>query len=386
MKKRLSITRLAGAIVIAFLVGCVAEAIFGSLLSFEVAAGLSLILSLIPGNVSKMGITTMAIQTEVWVDNVEGNLFKDDAFLLKSMDDSKYVSNRTVHIPNAGAPPGVQKGRVISGTPTNPQTREDTEVTYDIGEFTTDPIIITDAEEKELSYDEMSSELSEMQSVLNERVAEDILLAWAPTGTALLNDGVTVNANILRTSGVPRNNVKAEKLTYDAHVTGATGKRLGFGMYDVKCARTAAKNAKWPRDGWYCLLDAEMYDQLMQDMTETQYTSFASTMNAETGELGKLYGFTFYDRSTALRYTNANTPVARAYGEAGATTDNGAALFWRDKYVSRAVGTTRVFDQKDSPSHYGDVFSSLVRAGGAKRRKTEVGVLAIVQASPEVGV
>lgn len=377
--KRLSIVRLAAAVLIAFIVGAIGMAAFDTPLAFFVGGGISLGLSLLPGTASQMGAAFMAIQTEVWVDRVEGNLFKDNDFLLKSIDDSKYVNNRTVHIPNAGAPPGVQKNRVINGTPTNPQTREDTDLEYTIGEFTTDPIIITDAEEKELSYNEMDSELSEMQSVLNERVAEDILLSWAATGTATLVDGVTVNANVLRTSGVDRNNLKADRIRVDAHLPGTAGSRLAFCMYDVKTVQKMLNSQRVPKKGRYGLLDSDMYSQLINDMTETQYTSFASTMNAEEGILGRLYGFTFYERSTVLAYNNAATPVVKPYGEANVSTDNAAALFWYEGYVSRAVGETRVFDQEDSPSHYGDVFSSLVRAGGSKRRKTEVGVVAVVQ-------
>lgn len=362
--------------------GAIGMAAFGSVLAFFVGFGLSLFLSLLPG--STKGMAFMALNKEVWQDRIEENLFQDNQFILKSVDDSQYVDNKTVHIPNAGAPPGVEKNRVIDGTPTNPQKREDSEVTYDIAEFTSDPIIITDAEEKELSYDKMDSELSETQLALDERISEDILINWAPTGTALLADGVTTNNNILRTTGVDRNDLSKPRVKYAAHLPAATGDRLGLCVYDIKQAQTAANKARWPKKGRCALLDSDMYAQLVQDMSTTQYQDFSKVIDPATGVVGQLYGFTFYERNTVLKYTNADLPALRPYGAAGAATDNAAALFWYEGYVSRAIGEGRFFEQKDSPTAYGDMYSTLVRAGGSKRRKTEVGVLAIVQAVPAV--
>ena len=46
----------------------------------------------------------MAIQKEIWQDHIEGNLFKNNEFLLASTDASLYVlQGKVVHIPQAGA-------------------------------------------------------------------------------------------------------------------------------------------------------------------------------------------------------------------------------------------------------------------------------------------
>ena len=64
----------------------------------------------------------MALNQEVWVKDVVANLFPENSFASQSVDDSDYVSNKTVHIPNAGAPPSVVKNRAFQAggaTPTS---------------------------------------------------------------------------------------------------------------------------------------------------------------------------------------------------------------------------------------------------------------------------
>ena len=49
----------------------------------------------------------MALNKQVWLNTIVENFFPDNSFATKSIDDSVFVSNKTVHIPNAGAPSGV---------------------------------------------------------------------------------------------------------------------------------------------------------------------------------------------------------------------------------------------------------------------------------------
>jgi uncharacterized protein (DUF697 family) len=327
------------------------------------------------------GAHTAGLSQEIWSGRIEGNLFKDNEFLLKSVDDSENVDYKTVHIPQSGATPSISKNRVKGGARTNPNTRTDQEVTYDIGEFTTDPILITNAEEVELSYNKIDSELSEMQLALNERVAEDILISWAPTGTALLPDGATTNANILRSTGII-NNDPATVVSALSYTLGATGNRLKFTLYDVKAARTHLGKLNVPKKGRHMLMSEDACNQIIDDLIVTKYRQDASNVfDVKEGTITRLMGFDIHVRSSSLIYTNAGTPVVKAYGAAGAADDNEAILFWYEGYMSRAVGGTIIYYQAGSPGDYGDVFSCLVRCGGAKRRKTEVGVGAIVQAA-----
>ena len=385
MKKQLSILRLTGAFLLAIGAGTIGMAAMGSLLGFIIFFLVSLTLSFLPGKT--VGLIKTGLSTEVWIDRIEENLYKDNEFLKQAIDDSQYVNNITVHIPNAGAPPAITKNRVIDGTPTNATKREDAMVSYDIAELTSDPFIITSKEQAELSYNKMDSELFNLYAANSERVAEEMLLAWAPTGTSVLADGVTVNKNIMRTSGVLKNDLKAAPGTVDSHIDGTTGKRLTFGMWDVQQMQKAMNKQNISKSDRNWLVDSEMYSQLVSDMSATQYTDFSRAVDEKEGIVGKLYGFTFYSRSTVLVYSNDATPVLRPYGAVPAATDCAGSLIWWTGAVSRAKGQTEMYVQTDNPIYYAKYLcSTLVRAGGAKRRKTEVGVFAMVQGTPDAGV
>ena len=95
------------------------------------------------------------VEVEMWSDFIASNLFKGYEFILRSFDASKYVlQGKVVHIPQAGGTPTVVKNR--SSLPATAVKRTDTDVTYAIDEFTTDPVIIEDAASVQLSYDKMS--------------------------------------------------------------------------------------------------------------------------------------------------------------------------------------------------------------------------------------
>ena len=53
----------------------------------------------------------MALNVEIWKREIVNGLFADNSFAVNSVDDSAYVNAKTVHVPNAGSPSGVVKGR-----------------------------------------------------------------------------------------------------------------------------------------------------------------------------------------------------------------------------------------------------------------------------------
>lgn len=302
----------------------------------------------------------MAIEKEIWQNHIEGNLFKGNEFLNDMVNADEFVlAGKVVHIPQAGGTTTVVKNR--SSLPASVTTRTDTDVTYPLDEFTTDPVKISNAETVELSYDKRESVLSESQSALRETIAESVLIAVAPSGAS----------RFLRTGGS----------AIVAHMPDATGNRKKFDPSDLKKA-----GAKMDKDGVsmenrFCLMSSDMYDQFTDGLTESQYRDFSRAYDEKTGVVGKLYGFTIRKRSSVLTYTNATPPVVKAYGAAGAATDNDAVLCWQKDALERALGTIVAYENIGDPTYYGDIYSFLVRMGGRKRRSDQKGVLAIIQDS-----
>ena len=302
----------------------------------------------------------MAIQREIWQDHIEGNLFKNNEFLLASTDAGQYVlQGSEVHIPQAGAVANVVKNR--SSLPGTVVQRADTDITYSLDEYTTDPILIPYAETIELSYNKRESVLSEYESSLKQTIADNILVAWSPSAAT----------SLLRTTGG----------AVASHLTGTTGNRKAFLSKDLKAAQLQLNKQNVPMENRYALMSADMFQQMTDDLSVTEYRDFSAAYNVKDGILGRLFGFNIMMRSNVVTYTNDTTPVVNAYGATPATTDNDAVICWQMDALERAVGAIKFFEKIDDPTYYGNVYSVSVRMGGRLRRSDTKGVVAIIQAA-----
>jgi hypothetical protein len=304
------------------------------------------------------GFAFMAVQKENWVDYILGNLFKDNEFLKKCYREDDSVLNGTVvHIPQAGSKPVVIKNRTL--LPGVAVQRTDTDVTYPLDWYTTNPTVITNAEEKEVSYDKMSSVIGEHVEVLNDTLADDILYKWAPT----------TSATIIRTTGVADGVALAPV---------AAGTRKALLAKDLRIAQATMNKAGISRTERYALIPEDMMTQLMADTTLTG-SQIQLLLDAKEGKVVKLFGFEIMTRVHAGVYDNTGTPVPKTPETAGATTDNLCVLCWQKNAVALAQGTVDFFENKQDATYYGDVYSAGVRCGGRKRRSDAAGVIAIVQ-------
>ncbi|MEG2760163.1 MAG: hypothetical protein RR921_02380 [Mucinivorans sp.] len=294
----------------------------------------------------------MAIQREIWEQEIVENLWPANPHLNLCVNADQYVlQGKVVHIPNAGAAPVTQKNR--TSLPASVARRQDIDVTYALDEYTSDPVLIVNADKAELSYDKRSSVLADTQQSINESVGVMMLYNWAPMAS-----------RILRTSGA----------AVPAHV--GIGSRRKFALSDLKKAQKQFNIDNVPTDGRYAIIDAEMMDQLTDQLTETQYRDFSSVIDPATGVVGRLYGFTLLSRSQVLSYVGLN---AVEPGTAVSPATCAAALCWHTSSVERALGAVNFFEKEGDPQYYGDIYSALVRLGGRIRRSDGKGVLAIVQ-------
>ena len=117
----------------------------------------------------------MALQKEIWLNSIVELLFASNTFAARSVNHSAFVTDKTVHVPNAGSAPGVVKNR--STFPGTASQRTDYDLTYDINEYSTDPIHLQYSEEVELSYNKRESILKQMKAALAEAVHADLVAA-----------------------------------------------------------------------------------------------------------------------------------------------------------------------------------------------------------------
>lgn len=300
----------------------------------------------------------MAIQKEIWTAAIVENLFASNSFLSKAFNADEYVNQgKTVHIPQAGAPSGVKKNR--TELPATVAKRTDTDVTFVLDEYTTNPICIPHADTVELSYDKRESVLRNDKLKLADEVALSFIDAWSPAATRCIE---TTGAEV------------------DAYTPKATGKRKGLCKADVLALMTKFNAEDIPQEGRYLLLDAYMYSQLLADLTQSENMAFLACTDAANGIVGKLFGFNVMTRSTVALYDA--TKAKKAWSAEGAATDLAAALAWHEQSVCRALGEVKAFENEGDPTFYGDIYSFLIRAGGRILRSDNKGVAAIVQGTP----
>lgn len=297
----------------------------------------------------------MALQKEIWLNSIIELLFADNTFAARSINHSAFVTDKTVHVPNAGSAPAVTKNRSVF--PASASQREDYDLTYTINEYSTAPIHLQHSEAVELSYNKRESILKQMKAALADSVHADLVAAWVPTGYAKVG-----------TSGAAA----------PAHMPSSTGNRQSMTKADVLAVKSLFDLDDIPQTGRCMLLDAVMYNQLMASLSDSEANAFNASVNAQRGILGNLYGFDFYMRSTVLRVNAAGTTL----NPTAAATTSAAGIAWQEDCVSRAEGNHQIFDDTDNPLFYGDVMSALVRAGGSYIRNDKKGVAVIYQVTP----
>lgn len=329
-------------------------------LPFAGVLGGGAVLSLFGGAAS--GVLNMGLQVEVWHNAIVGNLFADNSFLSKAFNADDYVNDKKVHIPNAGAPSKVQKNRGVVPAAVNKRTDRDVE--YEMDEYTTDPIYIPNAEEVELSYSKRESVIHTDRSAIHDSVADGILFKWSPKA-----------AFVIRTTGS----------AVDAHLKGATGSRKGCTVKDFENAMSRMNAANISQEGRYALLDAQMYSQLLNDMTKHESIAFHALADVKNGVVGKLMTFNVMLRSKSLAYTSALAAIERESDHEFDATDNAGALLWQEGCVCRSLGLVKMFGKEDDPTYYGSIYSFLLRAGGTIMRYDGAGVIALVQDEAEDG-
>lgn len=298
----------------------------------------------------------MALNKQIWLSTIQENFFPDDSFASKSIDDSVFISNKTVHIPNAGAPSGVVINRTKK--PASVTQRSDNDLTYDIDELTTNPIYIPEVDKVELSYDKRQSILANDRQEIQMQAHNNLLYRWVNTNCAY------------ETIGEARDAHTSEK---------ATGGRKKMTKGTVLTLMTRFNMDNIPAKDRFILLDACMYADLLEDLTDKELSAFLASADAQKGVVGNLYGFDVMYRSQVLRLTSGKQLLK--WSEESVAGELAAGLAWQKQCVSRALGEVKMFENLDDPTYYGDIYSFLMRVGGSYRRWDKKGIATIVEAA-----
>ena len=304
----------------------------------------------------------MAVNKEIWLPSIQENLFKGFELLRQvASDDSAYVQNYKVHVPNAAAAPSVS--RANSTYPVAVTERSDTDVDYSLTNFEIGPVRLGWAEKLQLSYDKVQSITADFIGNLNENMKNYILSQWYDysASTLVSTTGSSTSTNWL--GGSAAGSLK--------HMLGA----------DVRSAAQILDRQKFPTNDRYLLVDYAQFWQLLGDLAYN--AARVEVINGLSATMDAIYGF----KVIQLPYVAAvdvNTGTASMIEPATAdgsytfTTNNRpVALAFHKSAVSYAWTPVEMFTAEQDPGHFGDVMSASVYGGGKYRRTSANGVVAI---------
>ena len=302
----------------------------------------------------------MALNPEIWINDLVEGFFPDNSLISRSVDHTPFVENgKTVHVPNMGNSVNITKN--VAVLPASVTKREDSDSSYTLDKYYSDPVMLEHLEAVELSYDKRSSIVKDLQDSLRNHVVEDLLYKWGSS------------ANIADAAKVATTGSSGGSKAHSTVTTG--GKKLA--VADVIKMKMVFDETDVPQEGRCLLLPAGMLNELLDAMTAAQTANYMASADPVRGIVGKFMGFDIYVRSRALLYNSGVKSWDGSYTLA--TGDKSAALAWHPSCVARAMGEVKLFEKDNDPSYYGDVFSVAMRAGGSAFRTDKAGVGIIYQ-------
>lgn len=324
------------------------------------SALVGVVLAFVPKGMPAGAFGTGGLEVEVWHNWIVEQLWPANPFVDRCRKADEFVINgKFVHIPQSGAAAGGEKNR--ESLPAGIVKRVDTQVLYGLDEFTTNPRLLEDIETIQLSYNKMESMMGQDRKWLGNAMAMNLLYKWAESCT-----------NVVETSG---SNVAS-------HLSGTSGtNRKAFTLDDLEALKVTFDDQDLPEEGRILLLDHRLYDQLVGKLKLSDYRDFSQAFDRATGKIvGKLFSFEIMSRSGVLR-ANASNTVLDPFAFTATNTDNAVGLAWHPDWVERALGEVKVFESRQDPEYYGDIYSMLGRSGGRRVSKDDVGVALIRQAA-----
>lgn len=323
----------------------------------------------------------MALQQEIWSKDIQELLYPDNSILMKTTDASQFLHYHTVHLPQAGANGAVTKNLALNGSLAGTYQRTDTVIQYTIDSYAVQPVIISDLETYQVSYDKRKSILYNAAKNLQTVQTDTFLYEIAPVSATTFTTGP----------------LSGNSLAFNYTGATATGTRRQVTFQDVTNLKGILDKQNVPQTERVLIAPSDIYNnELLQLPNVLNMYQFASAgLNqavAPTGSVAKVMGFDIFERPATVIYTapgtgqTASTLVSLVQGLAGTSqpvtvnaTDCWGILAWHPDFVTFAKGEVEVFYTENYAPAYGSVISFLVWAGGSELRQDGKGIAVIVQ-------
>lgn len=261
----------------------------------------------------------MALNKEVWINQVMEGFYPDDSFLQKAKDLSEFVENDRLHIASAGIDPKV----LINNTtyPIKTVEREDEDCEIILDKFETENTIVRRPDAIEYSYDKLESVIGQHRATLRKSVAMKAIHAFAPAVD-------TADTPVIQTSGLATNGRK----------------RLTFA--DILALKERFDDADVPLADRYIVLHPKhVTDLLLQDME-----LFKNLTEIKDGKPFNFAGFGFYSFAQMPVYTVEEGVLTKLpFNAVKPENAQFASVAFYAEEVMKADGEIYMYSKEDDP-------------------------------------
>lgn len=261
----------------------------------------------------------MALNREVWIDQIKEGFYPDDSFLNKVTDYSEFVDNNKLHIASAGIDPEV----LINNTtyPIAVAGRDDDDNIITLDKFETENTMVRRPEAIEYSYDKLESVIRQHRSTLRKGVAMKAVHAFAPGAD-------TADTPLVLTTG-----------------EAADGRRR-MRFADILTLKERFDDAEIPLEERFIVLHPKhVSDLLLEDIT-----LFKNLTDIRDGEPFNFAGFGCFSFSQMPVYRTIDGALTKvAYAAVKENTERFASVAFYSKEVMKADGEIHMYSVENEP-------------------------------------
>jgi len=266
----------------------------------------------------------MALNKEVWVNQIKEGFYPNGNFLEKSVNFSEFVDNNKIHIPSAGIDP-----KVLINNNTYPITivgREDEDNVIPLDKFETENTMVRRPDAIEYSYDKLESVIRQHRSTLLKSVSTKAAHAYAPKKN-------TENTPVIVTTGED---------------DGTGRKRLVYN--DILTLKERFDTSGIPVEERYLILHPKHVSDLLREDIKT----FKELTNLKDGEPFRFAGFGMYQFPFMPTYKTVSGELEKVAFKATQTQAFASVAFQKEE-VMRADGDIYMYSRVDDPEERGTI-------------------------------
>lgn len=265
----------------------------------------------------------MALNKQVWINQIKEGFYPDRIFLSKVVNLSSKVNNNIIHFPSAGIDPKV----LINNTtyPIKTVGRDDEDNQLPLDKFETENTLVRRPDAIEYSYDKLESVIRQHRSTLQASTARKAAHAFAPSKD-------TEDTPLVLTTGAAAGGRK--RLTFDDFLT----------------LKERFDNALIPLEERYIILHPSHVSDLLREDVKL----FKELTDIKDGKPTRFAGFGCFHFPYMPTYQVSNGKYGKVAFDAEQTELFASVAFYKHE-VMKADGEIYMYARYDDPEERGTI-------------------------------